>query len=289
MAEAAGIKIDWRDIDEISKITPLLARVYPNGTADVNQFQAAGGLAHVVSELRKVSGLNEDVTNIMGEGLDYYAKNPKIEDKQLVWRTPSKDQFDDAIVSTIDQPFASEGGISLVEGQLGTAVVKVSAVDKQHQSITAPCKIFSDQSDFIQAYQNGELNCDHVAVVRFQGPASNGMPELHKLTPFLGLAQDQGYKVALVTDGRMSGASGKVLAAIHVTPEAKRDGLIAKLVDGDVITIDAEKGILEVENAEQIKRRESAIAPKSATTYGRGLFNRIRELMTDASDGGSFI
>ena len=245
MADAAGIKINWQDMDEISKITPLLAKVYPNGAADVNHFEKAGGLALLTNQLRQRELHNEEVVNVMGEGLDAYTRKPLLDDaNKLLWGDSVVDSGDANILSKIDAPFASEGGISLLDGNLGKAVVKVSAVDERYQTISAPCKVFESQEEFKQAFEAGDLNCDHIAVVRFQGPAANGMPELHKLTPYLGILQDKGFKVALVTDGRMSGASGKVLAAIHLSPEAKKDGLIAYLKDGDMLSINCKTGDL---------------------------------------------
>ncbi|MBT8114470.1 MAG: phosphogluconate dehydratase, partial [Arenicella sp.] len=242
MAAAAGIQISWQDMDEISRITPLLARVYPNGQADVNHFEQAGGLACVVQQLRSVELLNEDVVNVMGDGLDSYTCKPQLDGDQLNWSAPVTESGDADIISTAAQPFAAEGGMRMLTGALGTGIVKVSAVDSSRHVIEAPCKIFHTQDALKQAFEAGELECDHVAVVRFQGPAANGMPELHKLTPYLGILQDKGFKVALVTDGRMSGASGKVLSAIHVSPEAKLGGMLAYLQEGDIIRVDAGSG-----------------------------------------------
>lgn len=288
MAAAAGIIINWQDMDKISRMTPLLARVYPNGQADVNHFEAAGGLSYVIHQLRSAGLLNEDVVNVMGEGLDAYTRKPKLDDKALSWSEPIILSKDSDIVASIDKPFAKEGGMRIVQGELGTGIVKVSAVDEQHHVIEAPCKIFSEQDELKIAYEAGELNGDFVIVVRFQGPSSNGMPELHKLTPYLGLLQDQGYKVALVTDGRMSGASGKILSAIHISPEAKKGGLLAYLQEGDVIRVDAKTGELSVNIAtSELKKRIPAKEPARAMTLGRGLFSGLRDNVGDSTAGAS--
>ena len=291
MADAAGIKINWQDMDEISKITPLLAKVYPNGEADVNHFEKAGGLAFLTNQLRQRELLNEEVVNVMGEGLDAYTRKPLLDDaNKLLWGDSVVDSGDANILSKIDAPFASEGGISLLDGNLGKAVVKVSAVDERYQTISAPCKVFESQEEFKQAFEAGDLNCDHIAVVRFQGPAANGMPELHKLTPYLGILQDKGFKVALVTDGRMSGASGKVLAAIHLSPEAKKDGLIAYLKDGDMLSINCKTGDLSSALSEdELRQREPSLQKQTPQSLGRGLFDKMREVVSDSTLGASSI
>jgi phosphogluconate dehydratase len=290
MAAAAGIRINWTDMDRISQITPLLARVYPNGQADVNHFEQAGGLAYLVGQLRSASLLNEDVINVMGKGLDSYVCKPNLNQDKLIWANPVTLSLDDQILSSIDNPFSAEGGMRVVRGDLGTGIVKVSAVDPEHHVIEAPCKIFSAQDELRIAFENGELDCDHVAVVRFQGPAANGMPELHKLTPFLAIAQGKGFKVALVTDGRMSGASGKILAAIHVSPEAKLDGLLAYLQEGDIIRVDAKNGELSAKLSErELRRREPAKPPADNPTIGRGLFANMRNAVGISTEGASFL
>lgn len=291
MAAAAGIQINWQDMDDISCITPLLARVYPNGQADVNHFEAAGSLGFIVRQLRSKGLLNEDVVNVMGQGLDAYECKPRLdENKQLFWSDPIEKSGDNTILSSIDEPFSSEGGMRALNGNLGTGIVKVSAVDSQYHVIEAPCKIFDTQDALKVAFEAGQLECDHIAVVRFQGPAANGMPELHKLTPYLGILQDKGYRVALVTDGRMSGASGKVLAAIHVSPEAKKGGLLAYLQDGDMLRVDAKSGELSVllSDAELVKR-EPVKAPKESSILGRGLFKQMRSVVGKSTAGASFI
>ena len=291
MAAAAGIVINWQDMDDISRITPLIARVYPNGQADVNQFERAGGLAYVVNQLRSIDLLNEDVVTVMGKGLEAYQTKPQLDsNKKLSWGSAVNRSADSDVLATVQEPFASEGGMRMVTGDLGTAVVKTSALASEHQSISAPCKIFAEQDQLKAAFDAGELNCDHISVMRFQGPAANGMPELHKLTPYLGVLQDKGYQVALVTDGRMSGASGKVLSAIHLTPEAKHGGLLAYLQDGDMLTIDTHNGELSVALSEQqLRQRTPATQPSRADTLGRGLFAKMRANVGASSHGASSI
>lgn len=291
MAAAAGIKIDWHDMDEISRITPLLARVYPNGEADVNHFEHAGGLPYLVNQLRTLGLLNEDVVNVMGEGLDSYTRKPEIDaDRNISWGQPITESGDDTILATANKPFAVEGGMRTVTGNLGTGVVKISAVDEQYQVIEAACKIFETQDALKMAFEAGELECDHIAVVRFQGPAANGMPELHKLTPYLGILQDRGFNVALVTDGRMSGASGKVLTAMHVSPEAKKGGLLAYLQEGDVIRVNCHTGELcSLVSEEELLKREPAPVPYVPMTLGRGLFENMRAVVGESTLGASFI
>lgn len=291
MAAAAGIQINWQDMDDISRITPLLANVYPNGQADVNHFEQAGGLPYLVNQLRSINMLNEDVVNVMGEGLDAYTRKPQIDaDRNISWGERIEASGDDTILATTSAPFAPEGGMRIVDGNLGTGVVKISAVDKQYQIIEAPCKIFDSQDALKVAFEAGELESDHIAVVRFQGPAANGMPELHKLTPYLGILQDKGFKVALVTDGRMSGASGKVLTAMHVSPEAKKGGMLAYLQEGDVVRVNCHTGELctLVSDAE-LAKREPADEPKILQTLGRGLFEKMRAVVGVSTEGASFI
>jgi phosphogluconate dehydratase len=233
IARAAGIQINWSDFDELSSVVPLLARIYPNGSADVNHFHAAGGVGLTIRELLDAGLAHENVQTVMGQGLRLYTKEPHLvspDDDKLEWRDAPTQSMDASVLRSAQSPFQPNGGLRLVEGNLGRAVVKVSAVAAEHRIIRAPAVVFDDQNDLLKAYQAGELNKDFVAVVRFQGPKANGMPELHKLTPTLSVLQDQGYQVALVTDGRMSGASGKVNAAIHVTPECLEGGPLATKV-----------------------------------------------------------
>lgn len=290
MAAAAGILITWEDMDRISRITPLLARVYPNGQADVNHFEQAGGLAYVMHQLRSVDLLNENVVNVMGQGLDAYTRKPTLDNTQLRWSEPVTDSKDLEIVSPVAAPFAQEGGMRMLHGPLGTGIVKISAVDPDYHVIEAPCKIFEQQDDLKAAFDAGDLDQDTVVVVRFQGPAANGMPELHKLTPYLGILQDKGFNVALVTDGRMSGASGKVLSAIHISPEAKKGGLLAYLQEGDIIRVDANTGELSVRVSDaELREREPAKQTEQPATIGRGLFERMRGIVGESTLGASIL
>ena len=246
MARAAGVLVDWQDMAEVSHVTPLMARVYPNGLADVNHFHAAGGLQFMIRELIGAGLLHEDVKTIAGHGLSHYTQEPVLDGDAIVWRDGPAASLDDKILRTPAAPFQPSGGLRLLEGNLGRAVIKVSAVKPENHVVEAPCRIFHDQEEVKAAFRAGEFNKDTVVVVRFQGPRANGMPELHSLTPPLGVTLDRGHKVALVTDGRMSGASGKVPAAIHLSPEASDGGPIARLKDGDVIRLDAAAGTLDV-------------------------------------------
>ena len=293
MARAAGIRLSWDDFAAISDVVPLLARVYPNGLADVNQFEAAGGMPFVIGQLLDAGLVHADVLTVAGEGgLERYRQRPKLEGDALVWETPSSASGDTAIVRPASEPFSPEGGLKLLHGNLGRGVIKISAVKPQHRLIEAPARVFADQDELLAAFKAGELERDHVAVVRFQGPQANGMPELHKLTPSLGVLQDKGFKVALVTDGRMSGASGKVPAAIHLTPEAADGGPLARVRDGDLIRLDAEAGTLEalVDPAEWAARAP-ATADLSANDHGigRDLFARLRRGMGGAETGASLL
>lgn len=289
MARAAGVEITWEDMDELSRVTPLLARVYPNGEADVNHFHQAGGMSYLVHELRLGGLLNENVVNIMGEGLASYEIAPTLSDKgEAQWLEPVTESKDTAILRSVHEPFDKEGGLRLLRGNLGEGVIKISAVAPEHRVVEAPCVVFEDQNDLIAAFKRGELEKDFVAVVRFQGPSANGMPELHKMTPPLGLLQDKGYKVALVTDGRMSGASGKVPAAIHISPEAAKGGLLNKLKTGDVVRMDAEAGVIEaLVSAEELAAREAATPLDFSQDLGRNLFGGLRSLVDRSEFGAS--
>ncbi|MBL0042370.1 MAG: phosphogluconate dehydratase [Xanthomonadales bacterium] len=246
IARAAGLIIDWDDLDELSRATPLLARIYPNGQGDVNHFHAAGGLGLVICELLDAGLMHEDIRCVHGGSLREQAREPHLVERRLRWRDPPKASLDASILRGVTDPFDAEGGLRRLQGNLGRACVKLSAVKPEHRLIEAPARVFDSQDAVLAAFKAGELTGDFVAVVRAQGPRANGMPELHKLTPTLGVLQDRGQRVALLTDGRMSGASGKVLAAIHVSPESVCDGALAKLRDGDVIRIDAEAGRMDV-------------------------------------------
>jgi phosphogluconate dehydratase len=289
MARAAGILLTWEDMDELSRAVPLLARVYPNGEADVNHFHAAGGMAYLVHELRLGGLLNEDVVTIMGEGLDAYEHAPSLnETGEVVWQDRVTASSNTEILRSVEQPFSPEGGLRLMRGNLGQGVIKISAVAPENRVVEAPCVVFETQEELIQAFKRGELERDFVAVVRFQGPAANGMPELHKMTPPLGVLQDRGFKVALVTDGRMSGASGKVPAAIHISPEACKGGLLSKLKTGDRIRFDAEQGIIEaLVDADELAARPAATLASEPQNLGRNLFGGFRAFVGISQEGAS--
>ena len=284
IAKAAGIVIDWEDFSELSRAVPTLARVYPNGVADVNHFHAAGGLGFVIRELLDAGLLHEDVQTILGPGLRKFCREPFLKNGKLEWRDAPEKSLDEDIVRPASSPFDAEGGLRLVAGNVGRAIVKVSAVDPKHRSIKAPARVFASQAAFTQAFNDGELEMDFVAVLPGQGPRANGMPELHKLTPYLGVLQNRGFKVALLTDGRMSGASGKVLAAIQVTPEALAGGAIGKIRDGDVVTVDAGGGTMAVD-AVDIDSRPGADFANRQVGMGRELFAVFRERSAGAEQG----
>ncbi len=286
MARAAGITITWEDFDDLSRVTPLVARVYPNGSEDVNAFHAAGGMAFVVRQLLDAGLAHEDVVTVAGEGLRLYQREPFLEDGQLVWRDGAAKSLAPDILRPADNPFDAEGGIRMLKGPLGRAVIKASAVKPEHQIVEAPALCFEGQEELLAAFKRGELDRDFVAVVRFQGPRANGMPELHSLTPTLSVLQDRGRKVALVTDGRMSGASGKVPAAIHLTPEAATGGPLSKVRDGDVIRLDARAGSLTIQvNERELRAREPARQPAAGSGYGRELFGWARGSVSPADEG----
>jgi len=286
MARAAGVLITWEDFHDLSRVTPLVARVYPNGSEDVNAFHAAGGMAFVTRTLLDHGLAHEDVRTVAGEGLRRYQQEPFLDDGRLVWREGPAASLNRDLLRPADDAFEAEGGIRVLTGGLGRGVIKTSAVKPQHRIVEAPAIVFEDQDELLAAHKRGELNRDFIAVVRFQGPQANGMPELHSLTPTLGVLQDKGFKVALVTDGRMSGASGKVPAAIHMTPEAATGGPLAYVRNGDVIRLDAEAGTLEikVEQAE-LMRREPAKCRPSGHGYGRDLFGWMRRAAGPADTG----
>jgi phosphogluconate dehydratase len=293
VARAAGIQLTWDDFHDLSEVTPLLARVYPNGTADVNQFHQAGGMQFLIRELLGAGLLHEDVKTVWGTGLKAYLKTPELDGKgDVVWVDGQKKSRDEKILAPVKRAFQPEGGLRLLTGNLGRAVIKVSAVKPEHQVVEAPAMVFDSQEALREAFRAGRLNKDFVAVIRFQGPRANGMPELHKLTPTLGVLQDKGFKVALVTDGRMSGASGKVPAAIHVTPEAAEGGALARIRDGDIIRLDAPAGTLEVlANAADLQAR-AVTAPDLAPNQhgmGRELFRMFRTNAMPAEMGAGVL
>ncbi|NSX17275.1 phosphogluconate dehydratase [Cupriavidus taiwanensis] len=288
MARVAGIVLSWDDFDELSAVVPLLARVYPNGKADVNQFQAAGGLAVVIRGLLALGLVHDDVTTIVGRGLQDYTREPVLRDGKLTWIDGPAAPLDDSIVRGPDAPFAPDGGIKLLDGRLGRAVIKTSAVKPEHRVVQAPAIVFEHQDDVLHAFKRGELERDFIAVLPWQGPASCGMPELHKLTPTLTVLQDRGFHVALVTDGRMSGASGKVPAAIHVCPEALRGGAIARVRSGDMMRVDATTGTLDVlVPDDEWQARAPARPDLSANRHGvgRDLFATFRCQVSTAESG----
>jgi len=294
MARAAGIVIDWNDFDRLSAVTPLLARVYPNGAADVNHFHAAGGVAYVIGQLLEAGLLHEDVQTVAGRGLARYTQEPVMTDGVLRWRDGPTVSGDASVLAPASAPFSAEGGLRLMAGNLGRGVIKVSAVADEHRVVQAPARVFESQEALQAAFEADELNRDVVAVVRFQGPNANGMPELHRLTPGLGALQDAGHKVALVTDGRMSGASGKVPAVIHVGPEALAGGPLARVRDGDVIRVDAVAGTLELVGDASVQAEFAARQPVAAPeddfaqfSMGRGLFGLFRRHARIAEEGGS--
>ncbi|NJD32721.1 MAG: phosphogluconate dehydratase, partial [Gammaproteobacteria bacterium] len=292
MARAVGLTLTWDDMAALSAVTPLLARVYPNGTADVNHLQAAGGFAFMARQLLAAGLLHGDARTVWDAPLHGCLQVPDLDDGRLVWRDPPARSGDPSVLRGIDEPFAADGGLRVLDGNLGRAVVKVSAVKPEHWRIEAPARVFEDQAQLEAAFRAGRLDEDFVAVVRFQGPRANGMPELHKLIPLLAVLQERGRKVALVTDGRMSGASGKVLAAIHATPEALDGGPLARIVDGDVVRIDAALGTLEVlVAAESFAARSLAIrsSRESASGTGRELFGLMRREVGPAERGASFL
>ena len=290
MARAAGVLIDWDDFAELSAVVPLLARVYPNGSADVNHFHAAGGMGFLMRELMNNGLLHTDVTTVMGQGLQAYTQEPWLDQGVLAWREVPSISADTSVLRPVSEPFSADGGLRLLQGNLGRSVVKVSAVKPEHRVVRAPAVVVSDQQDLLALFNAGELERDFVAVVRYQGPRANGMPELHKLTPPLAVLQDKGFKVALVTDGRMSGASGKVPAAIHLSPEALADGPIARVQDGDMITLDCERGLLHVEVDEATWAARAVRHPDLSHNghgTGRELFGLFRQHASTAETGAS--
>ncbi len=290
MARSAGIEIAWEDFEAISEVTPLIARVYPNGAQDVNAFHAAGGMAFVVRQLLDAGLAHDDVLTVAGPGLRRFQEEPFLAGGELVWREGAAQSLDREILRPVDDPFQAEGGIRLLCGGLGRAVMKTSAVKPEHLTVEAPAIVFDEQDDLIAAFKRGELDRDFIAVVRWQGPRANGMPELHNLTPTLGVLLDRGHKVALVTDGRMSGASGKVPAAIHVTPEAACGGAIAKVRDGDIIRLDAMHSVLEIKvDPAELAARPASKRPAPGFGHGRELFSGMRSLAGPADQGASVL
>lgn len=289
IAKAAGIIINWEDFDELSSAVPLICKIYPNGKADINQFHAAGGMGFVIRTLLENGFLHDDVKTVIGEGLSPYMNEPFLNNGSLEWRPSPKESANKEIISAAENPFSNNGGIKIVTGNLGRGVVKTSAVSSENLIITAPAKVFYDQNEVVSSFEKGELENDVVVVLLGQGPKSNGMPELHKLTPPLEALMEKGLKVALVTDGRMSGASGRVPAAIQMTPEAAVDGPLSQVLDGDIIHLDCSSGSLN-NLTEDFSRRETVFKHTQSPaerTLGRDLFNLLRAQASSPEDGGS--
>ncbi len=290
IAKAAGVDVNWDDFADLSSVVPLLTRMYPNGQADVNHFHAAGGMAFLVGELLDAGLLHADINTVVGKGMQQYRQEPFLDGDTLAWRDGSAKSLDTDILRPVSDPFSTEGGLRVMHGNIGRAVVKTSAVKPEHQVVEAPAVVFDSQSELQAAFKNGQLEKDCIAVVRFQGPKANGMPELHKLTPHLSVQQDKGFKVGLVTDGRMSGASGKVPAAIHITPEAVNGGMLARLKDGDIIRLDAQQGILEVKVSDEELAARTPVNPDLSANelgMGRELFGHMRRNTSDPESGAS--
>ncbi|GAB3451187.1 phosphogluconate dehydratase [Streptomonospora sediminis] len=285
VAQAAGIELTWDDFAALSEAVPLLARMYPNGSADVNQFHAAGGMAYLIGQLLDAGLLHEDVATLAGGGLSGYRRRPRLTGTGVAFDDEPAHSTDTTVLRGTAEPFGADGGLRMVGGNLGRAVIKVSAVEPQRHTVEAPARVFDSQAQLQEAFTAGELDGDLVAIVRFQGPRANGMPELHKLTPPLGVLQDRGHKVALVTDGRMSGASGKVPAAIHVSPEAAAGGPLARVRDGDRVRLDAAAGILEVLDTDLDARPAESPSVDSSTGTGRELFTAFRQAVGPAEQG----
>ena len=285
MAAAAGIKLLWEDFADLSEVIPLLARVYPNGSADVNQFHAAGGMSFIIGELLDAGLLDGTAKTVWGKNIFNYVSEATLGKTELLWKKTKSKSYDNKILKYVKKPHQKNGGLKILKGNIGKGVIKISAVDFENQKIKAPAMVFNNQTDVKKAYEKGLLNKDVVVVVRFQGPKANGMPELHALTPILSNIQDLGFKVALLTDGRMSGASGKVPAAIHVIPEALDNGIIGKILDGDIIDIDATSGRIEVN--ETVAKRNIKVPSKNNqnNTFGRNLFSLLRQNASSAENG----
>ncbi|MFO7304004.1 MAG: phosphogluconate dehydratase [Gammaproteobacteria bacterium] len=288
IARAAGLIVNWDDFSDLSEVVPLLARVYPNGSADVNHFHAAGGTGFVIRELLSAGLLHADTLTVMGPGLEQYTQEPYLSEHGLAWRPAPMRSGDMEVLRPVSDPFSADGGLKLLKGNLGRAIIKTSAVQPQHRVVEAPAIVFDDQAEVIRAFKNGELDRDCVVVVRYQGPRANGMPELHQLTPTLSSLQNRGFKVALVTDGRMSGASGTVPAAIHVTPECVAGGPLARVATGDIVRLDSYAGVLEALVPSETLLKRSVPSPnleKSKVGLGRELFDNCRRSASDAETG----
>ena len=290
IAKAAGIIINWEDMSDLSDIIPLITRMYPNGAADVNHFHAAGGMSFVIKTLLHEGLLHDDVMTILGKGLSKFGMESKISNGKIEFVNGTDVSLNLSVVRPASEPFSIDGGIKILKGNIGRSVIKTAAVQKENRIVEAPAIVFNEQEDLIIAFKNNELNKDFIAVVPFQGPKQNGMPELHNLTPSLTILQKRGFQIGLVTDGRMSGASGKVPAAIHLTPEALDGGLISKIETGDILKLDAENGTLNILNLKEVQQRaEKKITRKNTTSLGRGLFTNARKTVSSSEQGASFI
>ena len=290
MARAAGICINWDDFSDLAAVVPLLCRIYPNGMADINHFHAAGGVGFLMRELLHAGFLHPNVTTVAGEGLTHYTREPFLNDQGIVWKDCPETSLDPKVLAPFNQPFSADGGLKLLKGNLGRAVIKISAVKPEHRRVEAPAVVFDDQNHFLEAFNAGELEKDLVAVIRYQGPSANGMPELHKLSPSLGILQDKGFKVALITDGRMSGASGKFPAAIHITPECLQGGPLGLVRNGDLIFLDADRGVLKVlVDEDEWGKRESDHPNLRGNEQGTGreLFSSFRGSVSSAEEGAT--
>lgn len=291
IARASGITLNWDDFDHLSKAIPQLTKIYPNGPADVNHFHAAGGMGVLIAELLRNGLLHEDVLTVANnKGMNSYTQEPKLQEAKIVWEDCPKSSLDTEVLATVEKPFSVEGGLHVMKGNLGRGVSKLSAVAKSHQVVEAPAVVFDDQEDFLVAFQRGELEKDFIAVIRFQGPRANGMPELHKLTPPLGVLQDRGFKVALVTDGRMSGASGKVPSAIHLCPECEMGGPLAKVLEGDIISLNLQTGQVNA-LVDEVEFDARSPIPNRANNHhygqGREMFGGFRLGASTAETGAS--
>ena len=289
IARAAGIIINWDDFSDLSEVVPSITKVYPNGAADVNHFHASGGMGFVIKTLLDNGFLHEDVSTILGKGLNKFKQEPKIKDGKLVWVDGSDESLNTSILRSAQEPFSPQGGLTLMSGNIGRSVIKTSAVQEENYIINAPAIVFEEQEDLIDAFKKGDLNKDFIAVLPFQGPKANGMPELHKLTPSLTVLLKKGFKVALVTDGRMSGASGKVPSAIHMSPEALDGGVLAKIKTGDLLEFNVNTKTLNLVDFDNVSARESKIIQRQKYGLGRELFSNLKENISTSETGASFL
>lgn len=289
IARAAGILINWDDFSDLSTVVPSITKVYPNGAADVNHFHASGGMGFVIKTLLENGYLHEDVNTILGKGLNKFKQEPKLKNGEIVYEDGANESLNESILRSAENPFSPQGGLTLMSGNIGRAVIKTSAVHPDHLVIEAPAVVFEEQEDLIEAFKKGDLNKDFIAVLPFQGPKANGMPELHKLTPSLTVLLKKGFKVALVTDGRMSGASGKVPAAIHLSPEAKDGGILSKIQTGDMLQFDVHSKALNLLDYDKVNARESKMIIRKEYGLGREMFSNLRTNISTSETGASFL